>query len=124
MEQRLLRTAVIVVLMALAGGLALRHRAGQVARRAETSRVLRDSLVAAAAAANPESVRVVTAAIAAYDADRRARGVPPLAVRVLSYEPDRDAVLVTLLPEQLVEGGDAVIRVGRDGRAIVVRFSP
>lgn len=124
MEQRLLRTAAVLVVTAAAGGVALRYRAGEVARRTAAARHARDSLAAASAAANPESVTVVTAAIAAYDAERQSRRAAPLTVRVLAYERARAGVIVTLIPERLVEGGGAVVLVDGEGQATVLSHDP
>jgi len=121
MERQLVRTVAIMVVIAALGGILLADRADRLAkaRRAAREAAATDSI--RAAAANPDSVRRVAAAIAAYDADRLARGLEPLAVHVLSYVPDSAGVVVMFIPERLVEGGDATIRVGPTGTATVLR---
>lgn len=121
MERQLVRTVAIMVVIAALGGIFLTDRADRVARarRAAVAAAAADSIQAAAA--NPDSVRIVAAAIAAYDADRRTRGLEPLTVRILSYTPDSAGAVVMLLPDRLVEGADATIRVGPSGAATVLR---
>jgi len=121
MERQLVRTVAIMVVIAALGGIFLTDRADRVARarRAAAAAAAADS--SAAAAANPDSVRFVAAALAAYDADRRARGLEPLAVRILSYAPDSAGVVVMLIPDRLVQGADATIRVGPSGAATMLR---
>jgi hypothetical protein len=119
MERQLVRTVAIMVVIAALGGVFLTDRADRVARarRAEVVAAAADS--SAAVAANPDSVRLVAAAIAAYDADRRARGLAPLAVRILAYAPDAAGAVVMLIPDRLVQGADATIRVSPSGAAIL-----
>jgi hypothetical protein len=121
MERQLVRTVAIMVVIAALGGIFLTDRADRVARarRAAVAAAAADS--SAAAAANPDSVRFVAAARAAYDADRRARGLEPLAVRILSYAPDSAGAVVMLIPDRLVQGADATIRVGLSGAATILR---
>jgi hypothetical protein len=121
MQRQLARTVAIMVVIAALGGLLIADRADRIARaqRAARERAAADSGVAAAA--NPDSVRLVAAAVAAYDADRRARGLEPLAVRILSYAPDSAGAVVMFMPERLVEGGDATIRVDPRGTAAILR---
>src|SRR5512134_152590 len=121
MERQLVRTVAIMVVIAALGGIFLTDRADRVARarRAAVAAAAADSIQAAAA--NPDSVRLVAAAIAAYDADRRTRGLEPLTVRILSYTPDSTGAVVMLIPDRLVEGADATIRVGPSGAATVLR---
>ena len=121
MERQLVRTVAIMVVIAALGGIFLTDRADRVARtrRAAVAAAAADSIQAAAA--NPDSVRLVAAAIAVYDADRRTRGLEPLTVRILSYTPDSAGAVVMLIPDRLVEGADATIRVGPSGAATVLR---
>ncbi len=121
MERQLVRTVAIMVVIAALGGIFLTDRADRVARarRAAVAAAAVDS--SRAAAANPDSVRLVAAAIAAYDADRRMRRLEPLTVRILSYTPDSAGAVVMLIPDRLVEGADATIRVGPSGAATVLR---
>lgn len=121
MQRQLLRTVAIMVVIAALGGIVLAHRADRLAsaRRAAQAAAIADS--ARAAAANPDSVRIVAAAVAAYDADRQARGLEPLTARVLSYAADASGVVVMLIPERLVAGADATIRVHPDGSTSFVR---
>jgi len=121
MERQLVRTVAIMVVIAALGGLLLADRADRItkARRAAREAATADS--ARAAGENPDSVRLVAAAIAAYDADRRARGLEPLAVRLLSYAPDSAGAVVMLIPDRLVQGADATIRVGPSGAATILR---
>ena len=121
MERQLVRTVAIMVVIAALGGFLLADRADRVARARGAAAVAAAEDSARAAAANPDSVRIVAVAIAAYDADRHARGLEPLAVRVLSYTPDSDGVVVMFIPERLVEGADATIWVRPNGSATILR---
>ena len=114
MDRRLGRTVAVMLVITALGGLLLADRADRLARRrAAQARVSEDA--AALGPVNPESVRVVAAAPAAYDAERRARGLEPLATRVFAYVRDSMGVRVTLFPVRPVLGQDAVIRVAPDG---------
>jgi len=121
MERHLVRTVAIMVVIAALGGILLADRADRVAKARRAARAAAAADSSAAATANPDSVRIVAVAIAAYDADRRARGLEPLAVRVLSCVADSAGVLVMLIPERLVPDADATLRVGRNGSATLVR---
>jgi len=121
MERQLVRTAAIMVVIAALGGILLADRAGRVAKARRAARAAAAADSRAAATANPDSGRIVAAAIAAYDADRRARGLEPLAVRVLSVARDAQGTLVMLIPERLVAGADATIRVDPSGTAAMLR---
>jgi hypothetical protein len=123
MYQRLARTVAILVVIGVLGGVVLTDRARRLERQRARA-AARDSAAGIATATNPDSVRIATAAVAAYDADRRARGAAPLAVDVLAYEPTRGGVRVTLLPRELVVGGDAVVWVGSDGEARIESRGP
>jgi len=120
MERQALRTIAIMVVIAAVGGVLLVNRADRLRRAQDAARAAASEDSARAAAANPDSVRIVRAAVAAYDADRRARGLEPLAVRVLSYQPDEAGVVVMLIPERLIAGADATVRVRPDGAATLV----
>jgi hypothetical protein len=120
MERQLVRTVAVLVVIAALGGILLADRAGRLAKARRASREAATADASRAAAANPDSVRVVAAAIAAYDADRRARGLEPLAVRILSYAPDSAGAVVMLIPDRLVQGADATIRVGPSGAATIL----
>jgi len=119
MERQALRTIAIMVVIAALGGVLLVDRADRLRRARDAARTAAEDSVRAAAA-NPDSVRTVAAAVAAYDADRRARGLEALAVRVLSYQPDEAGVVVMLIPERLIAGADATVRVRPDGAATLV----
>jgi hypothetical protein len=120
MERQLVRTVAIMVVIAVLGGVLLVDRADRVskARRAAREAATADS--ARAASENPDSVRTVAAAVAAYRADRVARGLEPLAARVLSFVPDSAGVVVRLIPERLVTGADATVRVDSAGAASII----
>jgi hypothetical protein len=119
-ERQLARTIAIIVVIAVLGGLVMLDRVDRVARAQRAARAAAAADSARAAAENPDSVRIVRAATAAYDADRRARGLEPLAVRVLSYVPDTAGVVVMFIPERLVTGANATIRVTPDGAARIL----
>jgi hypothetical protein len=119
MERVLVRTVAIMIVIAALGGFLLVDRADRVARARRASRAAAAADSARAATENPDSLRTVAAAVAAYDADRRARGLEPLAVRVLAYTPDSAGVVVMLMPERLVTGADATIRVDSRGSAAI-----
>jgi len=121
MERQLARTIAIMVVIAALGGILLADRADRTARAQRAARAAAAADSARAAAANPDSVRIVAAAVAAYDADRRDRGLEPLAVRVLAVTPDPAGTLVMLIPDRLVEGADATIRVHPDGSTGILR---
>lgn len=122
MDRRLARSLAIIVVITVLGGILLADRADRLARRrrALEARAAAEATAAAAATPNPDSARAVAAATAAYDADRVARGEPPLATRVFAFTPDSAGVLVTLFPRQPILGQDAVVRVTPDGQARVV----
>ena len=120
MERQLARTIAIIVVIAVLGGLLLLDRADRVARAQRTARAAAAADSARAITDNPDSVRIVIAATAAYDADRQSRGLERLAVRVLSYVADSAGVVVRFIPERLVEGANATIRVGSDGAARIL----
>ncbi|HXV90519.1 MAG TPA: hypothetical protein VD707_04070 [Gemmatimonadales bacterium] len=121
MDRRLLRTVAIMVVIAALGGILLANRADRVTRAGQAARAAAAEDSMRAAAANPDSLRLVAAAIAAYDADRRTRGFEPLTVRILSYTRDSTGVVVMLIPDRLVQGADATIRVGPSGAATILR---
>ena len=120
MERQLVRTVAIMVVIAALGGVLLADRADRItkARRAARAAAAADS--ARAARDNPDSVRLVAAAIAAYDADRRTRGLDPLTVRVLSYTADSTGAVVMLIPDRLVTGADATVHVRPNGTATIL----
>ncbi len=120
MERQILRTIAIMVVIAALGGVLMVNRAGRLRRAQDAARAAAVEDSARAAAANPDSARIVRAAVAAYDADRRARGLEPLAVRVLQVAVDAQGALVTLIPVRLVPDAEATVRVRRDGSARLV----
>ena len=124
MERQLARTIAIIVVIAVLGGLLLLDRADRVARAQRAARAAAAADSARAITDNPDSVRIVTAAIAAYDADRQARGLERLAVRVLSYVVDSAGVVVRFIPEHLVTGGNATVRVPAAGAPAVISWDP
>ena len=121
MQRQLIRTVAIMIVIAALGGIFLTDRADRVARARRAAQAAAAADSSRAATANPDSVRTVAAAVAAYDADRRARGLEPLAVRILSYAPDSAGAMVMLIPERLIRDADATVRVGRNGSATLVR---
>ncbi len=124
MDRRLARSLAITVVITVLGGILLADRAGRLARqrRAFEAEAAADPTAAsAAAAANPDSARIAATAVAAYDADRRARGVPPLAIRVVGYTRDSAGVLLLLFPRRPIAGQGAVIRVTPEGEAAIVQ---
>ena len=121
MQRQLVRTAAIMIVIAALGGVLLIDWAERFAkaRRAASEAAAADST--RAAALNPDSVRIVAAAVTAYDADRRARGLEPLTVRILSYVPDSAGVVVMLIPERLVTGANATVRVRPNATATILQ---
>jgi hypothetical protein len=124
MERQLARTVAIIVVIAALGGLLLLDRADRVARAQRAARAAAAADSARAVTDNPDSVRIVRAATAAYDADRQSRGLERLAVRVLSYVSDSAGVVVRFIPERLVTGGDATVRVPAAGAPAVISRDP
>jgi hypothetical protein len=105
MERQLARTVAIIVVIAVLGGLLLLDRADRVARAQRAARAAAAADSARAITDNPDSVRIVTAAIAAYDADRQARGLEPS--RCVSCPTYRTArVVVRFIPERLCGATD------------------
>ncbi len=122
-ERRLGRTIAIIIVIAVIGAILLADRAQRLARQRQAFKVGAATDAAAAdsaTTADPDSVRIVGRAMAAYDDDRRARGEEPLATRVFAYVVDSAGVLVTLFARGPILGQDAVVRVSPDGGAQVV----
>ena len=121
MDARLGRSLVLVVVIALVGGVTLRHRARQLAERGEGRPARGDSLVTSGPA---DSALAVALAELAYRADDSARGVPPRGIRVLAFVRDSGGALITLVPADLALGGDKLIRVAPGGVAEVLQRRP
>lgn len=124
MERQLARTIAIIVVLAVLGGLLLLDRADRVGRAQRAARAAAAADSARAVTDNPDSVRIVTAAIAAYNVDRQSRGLERLAVRVLAYVADSAGVVVRFIPERLVAGGNATVRVPAAGAPAVISRDP
>jgi hypothetical protein len=109
-DARLARSVAAVIVLAVLGLVALRHRATE----------LRSQLAARArvtvAAADSDSLAVVGEALRALQVDDSTRGVAGAGdtMRVLRFERDSAGVLVTVVPlDPLSRAGGALIRVPR-----------
>ena len=127
MDARLGRSLALVVVIALVGGVTLRHRAQQLAERGVSRPARGDSLVASGPEGeNGDSALAVALAERAYRADDSVLGVPPRGIHVLAFVRDSGGALITLVPADLAlgRGGDKLIRVPPGGVVEVMRRSP